>query len=113
MTDTTTTEPLLSLSAIKARNRSAGYHFFDPDTMRFFHSRVSEPVYPMPDGSALFITSERNYGHSLYGESYDYGRKYTIRVANPGGDTDTVGEFQQYPSLRSAHAAARRLSSHA
>jgi len=34
-------------------------HFFDPDTMRFFKSRVTDNYRRLSDTAALFITTER------------------------------------------------------
>ena len=41
---------------VKAANREAGRHFFDPATMRFFNSRVHRAVY----GGRYFVTSVTN-----------------------------------------------------
>lgn len=90
-----------TLDDIKERNRRLGQHWFDPETMRFFSSRIQATIYPMPDGSALFVSSERGP---------DNIRKYSVRVAKPDGSIDTIGEFQQYRTGRAAHAAARRLA---
>lgn len=34
-------------------------HFFSPDTLRFFRSRIPDTGYLRPDNSILFITSEK------------------------------------------------------
>jgi len=37
-------------------------------------------------------------------------RRYTVRQSRESGDVDTFGEFQQYPSLYAAKAAASKLA---
>ncbi len=83
---------------VKAANREAGRHFFDPATMRFFNSRVHRAVY----GGRYFVTSERY--------SVESGRRYTVREILPDGDIETVGDFQQYATAAQARKAAWRLT---
>jgi hypothetical protein len=71
-------------------------HFFDPDTMRFFKSRVGDKVY----GGSMFITSERG-PHS--------GRAYSVRRVTKSGAIKTVGPFQGYTSKSQAERAIARL----
>lgn len=86
---------------IRKRNAAAGFKWFEPDTMRFFSSRVQSTFYGAPDGRAYFVSSER-------GPS---GRRgYSVRVANLDGSIDTVGEFQGYTTGRAAHAAAKQAA---
>jgi len=82
---------------IKQANRAAGYHFFEPSTMRFFRSRVGDTVY----GGRYFVTSEQ----------FDWSspRLYTVRVANDDRTIDDVGGFQAYPTHTAAVRAIRRL----
>lgn len=84
-----------SIYEVKRANRQAGKHFFDADTMRFFKSRVSNDVEPLPNGAALFITSEQ---FEMADRSYRAPRKYTIRLALPDGDIVEVGKFQAFNS---------------
>jgi len=86
----------VTIEQIKAANNAAGHHWFKPDTMRFFRSRVSGPVI-----GNMFVSSEDD---RLGG-----GRLYTIRRANDDGSIDTVGEFQQYGSKAAALRAIRRM----
>ena len=72
-------------------------HFFDPDTMRFFKSRVAPWVYPVADG-CLFVTSER-YGNGP--------RTYRVRLCTDDGDFTTLREFK---SRNGAHKAAQRMA---
>lgn len=86
-----------SLPAFMAANRSAGYHFFDPGTIRFFKSRVIGPLV----AGRYFITSEQ----------YDREpRRYTVREATSACTVDSVGHFQQYPTLALARRAIRTLA---
>ncbi len=84
-----------SIRMIEHANASAGFHFFDPDTLQFFRSRVHDTVY----GAATFVTSERPPNGP---------RRYTVREARPDGSIDTVGEFMAYGTSLAAHAAAYR-----
>ena len=71
-------------------------HFFDPDTLRFFKSRVGDKVY----GGSMFITSERG----------PHGpRAYSVRRVTKGGRIDTVGSFQGYSSKAQAERAIARI----
>lgn len=90
-----------TIADIKRANKELGHHWFSPDTMRFFSSRVLREVY----GGRYFVTSEQFY--PVLGEAY--ARRYTIRVAADDGSIDTVGEFQAYKTARAAKAAARKL----
>lgn len=97
-----------SITEIKQACRARGGHWFDPDTMRFFGSRVHTPVYPTPWG-AYFVTSEK--------ESDGAGRFYSVRSAcsqgEQRGSIETAGEFQGYASRTGAHRAAQRLAAQA
>jgi hypothetical protein len=101
---TNTERKLHTLDQIKRAAQSAGSHWFDRDTLRYFQSRISDNVYPVP-GGALFVSSEKFRG--LY--EPDGERRYTVRSCTAGGRIETVGEFQQYASRDAAHNAARRL----
>lgn len=89
----------LSVTQIKRHNEDIGHHFFSPDTLRFFKSKVYEDLHL----GRYFITSERN----------EYAtpsvREYTIRRATGTGEIDTVGEFGQYASLKSARTALGKI----
>lgn len=86
MTDTTfdTIDDVISL------NRSTGHHFFDPDTMRFFNSRIETELMR----GRFFVTSE---------QGPHMARAYTVRVAGDDGDIGSVGEgFMGYGTLAEA-----------
>lgn len=73
--------------------RTAGHvgsHFFSPDTMRFFRSRLLNVFRALDDDGTrgLFVTSER-FDHTT-------PREYRVRLyrLTPGAfDVDTVGTF--------------------
>lgn len=91
------------INMIKMFARENGSHFFDPQAMRFFSSRVSSKTFGK-DGS-LFITSEQF--EPLYGEPLD--RKYTVRRISETGSIDSVSEFQEFETLAQAQAFARHI----
>jgi hypothetical protein len=87
-----------NIRQIEYANTSAGHHFFDKSTMRFFRSKIaSQSVI----NGRYFITSEQFDASSP--------RLYTIRVANDDGTIDTVGEFQAYETVQAAKRAASLL----
>jgi hypothetical protein len=86
-----------TVAAIKAANRDAGQHYFEPDTMRFFSSRVLSGTY----GGRFFITSERS------GFDHSSPRMFTVREAMPDGSIETVGDFNGYVTAAQARAAAK------
>lgn len=95
------------------RNMGAGYHYFDPDTMRAFGSRVHEG-YRLGDGRIILIMSNRDrYGHVLAGK-----RHYYLRCIMPDGDMrhiagawcyDLIHDTGYTMSLRGARAAVRAM----
>lgn len=104
--------PDYSINNIDAIKRQYSGHFFDAASMRLFHSRVSDHVYPTygPMGT-YFVTSERQEFLP------EYPRLYTIRrvfwVTNARGFRklmlETVGEFQQYGTAKTAHKYAKEI----
>lgn len=96
--------------AISANRRNGG-HFFDPDTMRSFQSRVSENVYPVANG-AIIVTSEKDrpwYGSYGYSPgAWEGRRRYTVRKVTDAGEVEEVSEFGEYASASGAHARAAR-----
>jgi hypothetical protein len=88
---------MMSLTEFKRLNKAKGYYWFEPDTMRFFKTRISnwDPI------SGTFITSEKGP---------DGQRRFSVRKANfETGEVDTVGKFQQYGSLGAAKTARRTV----
>lgn len=97
---------------LKRLASSSGSHFFDADTMRAFRSRLHD-VLPGVDGW-YFITSEKHVSYTSYA-SINEPRQYTIRrlrINTAGTDLsiDTIGEFQEYPTLGRARTAAKRYA---
>jgi hypothetical protein len=86
-----------TIEQIKEANRQAGLHWFEPNTLRFFRSRVGHNVY----GGRYFISSEQF--------SFDSERLYSIRIAYEDGRIDTIGEFQQYKTWKAAYKAVQQL----
>lgn len=84
----------MTIEQIKSANAAAGFHFFEPDTLRFFRSRIGSKVY----GGRFFVTSE---------EGPSGGRRYTVREALPDGRIQTIEPFYAL-TYGQAHAAARR-----
>lgn len=87
-----------SVEQIRLYSLSIGHHWFSPSTMRFFGSKI----YPDIVGGRYFISSEKDH--------YSNGaRLYTIRMVTDDGTIETVGDFQQYTSLRQARKALKAL----
>ena len=74
-----------------------GRHWFDPDTMRFFKTRMGRWGYRGPGGT-YFVTSEQGPGMP---------RLYTVRRLAGPGRIETVGEFCGYKARSTAIEAAR------
>jgi len=84
------------VAAVKRANDAAGFHFFEPASMRFFDSRFVKcsffirgvPVVRTGHlyHRCMFITSERFHGS----DGFHGPRLYTIRVAHPDGSIGTV-----------------------
>lgn len=99
MATATTTNHPASLAAAEARNRNAGFHFFDGEALRFFGSRVLPTFHP----GGFFVTSEwTGFDHA--------GRAWTVRQAMPDGQIETVGEFLAHETAQDARHAAREAS---
>ena len=79
---------MLDIDTIKDLNRMAGGHFFDPATVKMFHSRALDTVYEGP-GGVFFVTSEKMDVCSA--------RIYTVRV------------FDRLSSAITTHSWAKRL----
>jgi hypothetical protein len=78
-----------------------GSHFFDPDTMRFFGSKILDGV-TVDKGRAYFVTSEKQ--PTDYVEGHSYPRRYSARYMTAGAAFFEIGKFQGYATA----AAARR-----
>jgi len=90
---------------IKRANVAAGWHFFEPGTLRFFRSRIGETVYQGP-GGVYFVTSEQF--EDSRGNRAE--RLYTVRQFFPdSGKVETVGEFN-VSGYSTAHRRAKRAA---
>jgi hypothetical protein len=87
-----------NVTEIKRANRENGFHFFAPDTLRYFHSRTAPGVY----GGRLFVTSEQF--------DDDTPRAYTVRYAHDDGSIDDASPFQQFDTLDQARRHAKALA---
>ena len=87
-----------SVGHIQDTNKRAGYHFFDPNAMRGFRSRVHNALY----GGCVFVTSEQ---FSFRGHTDP--REYRVRVGMSDGSIHSVmGKFK---SRADAHDNAKWL----
>lgn len=94
---------------IQYRNRRPDGHFFDPDTMRFFRSRIGSHV--EANNRYYFVTSEQfkpSHGAPA-------ARRYTARVMDLDGNVEEIGQFQAHSTSRRAfavcqHAASRNVT---
>jgi hypothetical protein len=95
-----------TIEQIKLANRNANGHWFDPDTLRFFGSRVLATTYgPDSNGLIYFVSSERT------GFDQDAPRAYSVRAFHPPTATiDTVGEFCGHATRSLAIGAAKRAA---
>ncbi len=96
--ETVFSSPFSYLEQVQNSNRESGHHWFDPDTMRFFSTRICTELVK----GVYFITSEKP-PHSP--------RAYSIReVYNEDGHIRTVGETCQYTSLSDARHALKDIA---
>ncbi len=91
----------------KRINKEKGRHWFSPDTMRFFKSRIEKKALTFGQliDDKYFITSEQ----------YDSGspRLYSVRVFNKKtGAVKTVGDFQEFGTKAKARKFAWCLADH-
>jgi hypothetical protein len=101
---TTETVKKWTVNEIKAANRAAGFHWFDPDTIRFHRSRILPGVWSGPGG--VFFVSQDAAGFDDAA-----GREYNVRRFSPG--TGGVGKADGTEGMRDRHdaeALAARLA---
>mgnify|MGYP003121203573 FL=1 len=84
---------------VKSYCWNRGSHFFSPDTMRFFSSRIQTTP---PYKGRVFVTSERM--------NWNSPRLYTVRVVQPSGNIQTIGDFGAFTSRQSAHRFAEKYA---
>lgn len=86
------------MAAVRAANKAAGHHWFEPATLRFFGSRIGGTLY----GCRYFVTSEfTGFERSARG--------YTIRQVNQDGTIDSVSELCEFATRSQAIAAVKRM----
>lgn len=87
------------MANLRRMARDAGSHWFDPDTLRFFKSRVAREAYLGADGRWYFISSEQ--GPRM-------PRKYTVRAADDGWvHIESFGGFQAFETRAQALTGLR------
>ena len=95
----------LNIYSISDVKRHHDGHWFSPETMRFFSSKVSDVVYPGVE-NVFFVSSEQFKSYS-----FDCPRKFTVRKFNiKTKDINTVGEFNEIESRKIAHSIALQLA---
>lgn len=91
----------MDIENIKDANARAGYFYFSPDTMRFWHSRVSENTYESADGKRTYLVTSDKPGRDP--------RAYTVRVFDHETKAvESVSGFGEYASASGAHKRAQR-----
>ncbi len=91
-----------NMELIQAANADAGLYWFEPDTLRFFRSRVGYQVYQGP-GGIYFVSSEKGPSEI---------RAFTVRKFNPeDASIDTSGPFNEL-TRSVAHRRARDMARH-
>jgi hypothetical protein len=96
----------MNIRDIQRANKQSGHFFFEPESLRFFDSRIGRKVYEGP-GGVYFTTSERFKPL----EGTPLARRYTVRQFDPStSQVSTVGKFQDYPDAHGATFEAARLA---
>lgn len=91
----------LTINDIQDQMRRDGSHWWDPDTMRTFGTRVVSPVY-QGAGGVYFVTRDKQW---------DGSRAFTVRQYDP--DTfgiSNVGQLGEHSDQKDAKTAARRAA---
>lgn len=73
----------MTINEIQNTLRAAGSHWFDPDTMRFFGTKIESPVYAGL-GGVYFVTSEDDFHRT--------SREYKVRQFT-GDNIETINTF--------------------
>jgi hypothetical protein len=80
------------------RNRRIGNHWFEPEAMSFFSTKLIGVLRVCRDGH-LFITSERT--------PRDRVRQYSVRLLAKDGSVDTLGGFHAHVTRAAAERALK------
>jgi hypothetical protein len=79
-----------TMAGIRAKNKAAGYHWFDKASIRFFDTKLPNIVKQGP-GGVYFVSSEQ-----FHGSMRSAPRRYTVRSFDPvTGEVDTVGPYNE------------------
>jgi hypothetical protein len=97
----------IHMSIVQRASQRGDYHWFDPDTLMYFNSRVEDTAYLDGSGEhAYFVTSEQD--KSFPHPAWNGERRWSVRVCDLlAGRITTVGEFGAYPDWKAADKAAR------
>lgn len=110
----------IPMHEVTSHARRSGSHWFDPETMRGFRSKVPTVATIGPDGRAYFVSSEQDRRYDGSAGAWDGERRYTLRAYDPAtGHVDDAERmpdghydpdaFGRYRSLQTATTALRRL----
>lgn len=105
MTTTDTLPIVYGTDDIARLNERAGYHFFEPGSMRFFRSRIGAFVGQSTDKRvAVFVTSEK-------GPHDTSARAYSARIfdVERGDVIESLHGFQAFGTSRAAIRAGTRF----
>lgn len=94
------TIPFSEVREFYARNQPFG-HWFAPEPMRFFQTKLPEIAYELHTGGIYFVTSEVNPA----GE-----KRYTVCRQHHDGDISTVGDFHSHATRAAAVAVIRAIA---
>lgn len=101
------TEKDWTINEIQAAMRADGSHWWDPDSMRFFGTRVLNGTVYKGTGGIYFVTSEWDG----FSGKENNRRAYSVRKFNPDTlDIDTVGSIGDFRTGDEAVAEAERLT---
>lgn len=77
-------------------------HFFSPDTLSFFNSRIYWHTLTETNGGYLFITSEDTWNRQE--------TRFSIRFVNRAYEIDTISGFGAYETLADAKQGVMRIT---
>lgn len=89
----------INMSDIEAKHTG---NWFDPDTKRFWGTRLPQTGIELEDGTRMFVSSEWNF--------HKTERFFTIRRQHLDGSIETVGEFQGYWTRPQATRMMKRIA---
>lgn len=107
---------MVTMKAICEYNAACGYRWFDPETMRWWGTRLLPTSVCEGPGGVYFVTSDAQY---IAGHDRGKARIYTVRRFYKTGEVDTVyrtndnavqGDPLRFRTAARAKSAARRLA---